>query len=81
MIQGQKPEIVENIQLRSIVWKHRSTTAVHLAQNFGLTDHLQALRWVKSHIRAFGGAPERILFFGQSSGANHALWIPLMKPF
>lgn len=49
--------------------------------NFGLTDHLQALRWVKAHILRFGGDPTRILFFGQSSGANHALWIPLMAPF
>ena len=49
--------------------------------NFGLTDHLQALRWVKAHILRFGGDPERVLFYGQSSGANHALWIPLMTPF
>ena len=49
--------------------------------NFGLTDHLQALRWVRAHIAEFGGDRDSILFFGQSSGANHALWIPLMKPF
>ena len=49
--------------------------------NFGLLDHLQALRWVKQHVGAFSGDASRVLFYGQSSGANHALEIPVMKPF
>lgn len=49
--------------------------------NFGLWDHKAALTWVQNNIRAFGGNPQKVLFYGQSSGANHALWIPVMKPF
>jgi carboxylesterase type B len=34
--------------------------------NYGITDTLEALRWVQRNIEAFGGDPERVLLFGQS---------------
>lgn len=37
--------------------------------NFGLDDQLQAIRWVKDHIREFGGDPDSITLLGQSAGA------------
>ena len=37
--------------------------------NFGLDDMVKAVRWVKSHISAFGGNPENITLCGQSAGA------------
>ena len=37
--------------------------------NFGLDDQLRAIRWVKAHIRDFGGDPENITLMGQSAGA------------
>ena len=37
--------------------------------NFGLDDQLQAIRWVKAHIKAFGGDPDNITLMGQSAGA------------
>ncbi len=37
--------------------------------NFGLDDQLTALRWVKKHIKAFGGDPEKLTLMGQSAGA------------
>ena len=37
--------------------------------NFGLDDQLQAIRWVKAHIKDFGGDPENITLMGQSAGA------------
>ena len=41
----------------------------HRNGNFGLDDQLQALRWVKDHIREFGGDEENITVMGQSAGA------------
>ena len=37
--------------------------------NFGLDDQLQAIRWVRDHIREFGGDPDNITLLGQSAGA------------
>ena len=37
--------------------------------NFGLDDQVQAIRWVKEHIAAFGGDPNNITVMGQSAGA------------
>ncbi|MBQ1506277.1 MAG: carboxylesterase family protein [Erysipelotrichales bacterium] len=37
--------------------------------NFGLDDMVLALRWVKDHIREFGGDPDNITLLGQSAGA------------
>jgi para-nitrobenzyl esterase len=37
--------------------------------NFGLDDQLCAIRWVREHIRDFGGDPDNITLMGQSAGA------------
>lgn len=41
--------------------------------NAGLWDQRLAIKWVKDHIRNFGGDPDRITILGESSGAMSAV--------
>lgn len=50
--------------------------------NFGLLDIIQALKWVRQNIEAFGGDPGNITLFGESAGAMNTmtlLYSPLSK--
>jgi len=50
--------------------------------NFGLTDQIASLEWVKENIAAFGGDPSRINIGGQSAGSasvNNLMVSPLSK--
>ncbi|KAJ8718214.1 hypothetical protein PYW07_006144 [Mythimna separata] len=50
--------------------------------NVGLKDQVQALKWVKRNIKAFGGDPDNVTIFGSSSGSfavSYHLISPMSK--
>ncbi|KAE8392505.1 carboxylesterase type B [Aspergillus alliaceus] len=41
-----------------------------IGSNQAMRDQLMALEWVREHIKSFGGDPERVTIFGESSGGS-----------
>lgn len=62
-----------NYRLGALGWSAGPTLQTDGTANAGLLDQQFALRWVKSHIRKFGGDPNRITVIGESSGAGSIL--------
>lgn len=62
-----------NYRLGALGWLAHPALSAESAQNisgnYGLTDQIQALRWVRDNIGAFGGDPGKVTIAGQSAGA------------
>ena len=51
----------------------RLQTILGVSGNYGLLDQIAALQWIQRNIAAFGGDPENVLLWGQSSGGTAIL--------
>ena len=67
-----------NYRLRRLGFLDFSFLGEEFSPNCGLSDIVQALRWVYENISAFGGDPESITVLGQSAGAIAASVLPVM---
>jgi len=83
---ARKGVVVVSVEYRLGVFgflAHPALTAEsphHSSGNYGLLDQMAALDWVQHNITAFGGDPNSVTIFGESSGAEdvcHLLISPL----
>lgn len=67
-----KPMIVVSIQYRLSAWGFigGAEALAEGATNIGYRDQRLALHWVQENVAAFGGDPEKVTLWGESSGAE-----------
>ncbi|UKA71607.1 carboxylesterase/lipase family protein [Arthrobacter sp. FW306-06-A] len=79
MYDGGRLAAASGAVLVSINYRLGALGFLHLAEllgpgyedssNLALLDQLEALRWIRTNIRAFGGDPSNVTVFGESAGA------------
>ncbi|KAK6336094.1 hypothetical protein TWF696_001662 [Orbilia brochopaga] len=58
-----------NYRLGFFGWLALKTDNTTINGNFGFSDMISAIQWVRANIASFGGDPDRITVFGDSAGA------------
>ncbi|XP_012868111.1 PREDICTED: carboxylesterase 4A [Dipodomys ordii] len=61
--------VVVLLQNRLGILGYLSTGDSQARGNWAMLDQIAVLRWVQENIKAFGGDPDKVTLFGQSSGA------------
>lgn len=68
-----------NYRLGALGWlAHPALSAEsrdNISGNYGLLDQIEALRWVRRNVGAFGGDPDNVTIAGQSAGALSVVFL------
>ncbi|XP_055525162.1 esterase E4-like [Wyeomyia smithii] len=64
----QENTVIVTINYRLGILGFFSTGDQHAQGNWGMKDCVEALRWVRNNIAAFGGDPNNVTIFGESAG-------------
>ncbi|PKY04683.1 carboxylesterase type B [Aspergillus campestris IBT 28561] len=59
-----------NYRLGALGFLSDPSKSPDIGSNQAMRDQLMALDWVREHIKSFGGDPERVTIFGESSGGS-----------